>query len=103
MNEDTKSKIDNMVKENKVFLFMKGTPTAPMCGFSYRVARILTDLNIDFASTNVLEDNEVREGIKIYSDWPTIPQLYVNGKFIGGCEIVEELYISEELQKILNN
>lgn len=102
MEEETKNKIENMVKENKIFLFIKGTPQMPMCGFSYRVALLLTNLNVKFESINVLENQDIREGIKEYSNWPTIPQLYVNGEFIGGCEICEELFESGELQKILN-
>lgn len=103
MDEQTKKRIEEMVKANRVFLFMKGSPDAPMCGFSFRVSRILMDLDVEFASFNVLEDMEVREGIKEYSDWPTIPQLYVDGKFIGGCEITEELFRNGELEELLQN
>lgn len=103
MNENTENKIKNMIKENKVFLFMKGSPEMPMCGFSFRVARLLKDLNVDFATFDVLSDNEVREGIKEFTNWPTIPQLYVDEKFVGGCEIVEELFHDGELEKIVTN
>ena len=99
---DINSKIKNLVEKNEVFLFMKGTPDTPQCGFSLAVANILKHLNVKFESLNVLENEEMRQGIKSYSDWPTIPQLYVKGKFIGGCDIVKEMFEKGELQKILN-
>ena len=102
MNEDIKKKIDNLIKKNEICLFMKGTPEIPQCGFSLAVANVLKHLKVNFAVINVLEDNDLREGIKQYSDWPTIPQLYVKGKFLGGCDIVKEMFEKGELQKILN-
>ena len=80
---------------------MKGDPEQPFCGFSMRVIRILEEMKVEFGSKNILEDNEIREAVKTFSDWPTYPQLYVNGKFVGGCEIIEELYRDEELESIL--
>ena len=99
---DINTKIKNLVEKNEVFLFMKGTPDVPQCGFSLSVANILKHLNIKFESLNVLDNEDIRQGIKSYSDWPTIPQLYVKGKFIGGCDIVKEMFEKGELQKILN-
>ena len=101
MEETTKQKITEIIKSSKVFLFLKGTPENPQCGFSFRVVEILNQLNVEFKSFNVLSDNDMREGIKEYANWPTIPQLYINGKFIGGCDITEELFNSGELQKLL--
>ena len=94
--------IDNEVKGNEVVLFMKGTPQFPMCGFSGQVVQILDHLGVDFKDINVLEDMSVREGIKAYSNWPTIPQLYVKGEFIGGCDIVREMFEAGELQELLS-
>ena len=94
-------RIQNDIDTNRVMLFMKGIPEAPMCGFSKTVVDILNHLDIEFASANVLEDMELREGIKAFSDWPTIPQLYVDGNFIGGCDIAVEMYQSGELQPLL--
>ena len=102
MNETTKKKIDNILKQNEICLFMKGTPDVPQCGFSLAVSNVLKHLKVNFKGINVLEDNEIREGIKEYSDWPTIPQLYVKEKFLGGCDIVKEMFEKGELQKILN-
>ena len=99
---DINTKIKNLVEKNEVFLFMKGTPDVPQCGFSLSVANILKHLNIKFESLNVLDNEDIRQEIKSYSDWPTIPQLYVKGKFIGGCDIVKEMFEKGELQKILN-
>jgi len=99
--KEIKKKIDEMLKNNKVVLFMKGTPEQPQCGFSNKVCEILRQLNITFLSVNVLEDENLREGIKHYSDWPTIPQLYINRNFIGGCDIVKEMHEKGELEKIL--
>jgi len=96
-------KIEEIIKKNKVVLFMKGTPEIPQCGFSMTVCNILNQLKINFFSVNVLSDELVRQEIKEYSNWPTIPQLYVNGNFIGGCDIVKEMYENNELQKILIN
>ena len=92
-----KSTIDN----NDVVLFMKGTPVFPQCGFSSVVARVLDHLQVDFESVNVLEDNDIRQGIKAFSNWPTIPQLYIKGEFVGGCDIVKEMFESGELQGYL--
>ena len=99
---ETKEKINNLINENDVCLFMKGTPDSPQCGFSMAVSNVLKHLKVNFKGINVLEDNEIREGIKEYSDWPTIPQLYVKEKFLGGCDIVKEMFEKGELQKILN-
>tara|TARA_Y100001970_G_C14126429_1_gene799184 strand:+ start:191 stop:526 length:336 start_codon:yes stop_codon:yes gene_type:complete len=101
MNENTKNKIQNFVKENEVCLFMKGTPEVPQCGFSLAVSNVLKHLNVNFKGINVLEDPEIREGIKSYSDWPTIPQLYIKGEFVGGCDIVKEMFEKGELQSKL--
>ena len=103
MTDQTIEKIKKVIEENKVCLFMKGTPDAPQCGFSLAVANVLKLLNVDYKSINVLEDAEIRQGIKDYSDWPTIPQLYVNKKFIGGCDIVKEMHENVELEKVLKN
>ena len=94
-------RIQTDIDTNRVMLFMKGNPDAPMCGFSKTVVDILKHLNVEFGSADVLEDMELREGIKEFSDWPTIPQLYVDGKFIGGCDIAVEMYQSDELQPLL--
>ena len=88
MDENLKKKIDSDLKENEVCLFMKGTPEVPQCGFSLAVSNVLKHLGVSFKGINVLEDTKLREGIKQFSDWPTIPQLYVKGEFIGGCDIV---------------
>ena len=95
--------IDNEVKSNDVVLFMKGTPQFPMCGFSGQVVQILNYIGVPFKGVNVLEDQEVREGIKAYSNWPTIPQLYVKGEFVGGCDIIREMFETGELQDLLKN
>ena len=101
MNEDLKKKIDNELKNNDVCLFMKGTPDVPQCGFSLAVSNVLKHLKVDFKGVNVLEDHLIREGIKEYSDWPTIPQLYIKEEFIGGCDIIKEMYEKGELQNKL--
>ena len=93
--------IEQDVKNNKVMLYMKGTPESPMCGFSAQVVNVLKTYNVPFKSFNVLEDESIRQAIKEYADWPTIPQLYVNGEFIGGCDIMMELHQSGELKKLL--
>ena len=98
MNETTKKKIDDLIETNEVCLFMKGTPEVPQCGFSLAVANILKHLEVNFKGINVLEDSQIREGIKAYSDWPTIPQLYIKSEFIGGCDIVKEMFEKGELQ-----
>ena len=102
MDQQTNDLIKNEIENNEVCLFMKGTPDAPECGFSMAVSNILKHLKVDFKGINVLENNEIREGIKEFSDWPTIPQLYVDKKFIGGCDIVKEMFEKGELQKILD-
>ena len=94
-------KIENLINENEVCLFMKGTPDAPQCGFSMAVSNVLKHLNVKFRGINVLEDENLRQGIKDYSDWPTIPQLYVKKEFIGGCDIVKEMFENGELNKNL--
>jgi len=93
--------IDNEVKANDVVLFMKGTPQFPMCGFSGQVVQILDHLGVSYKGLNVLESDDLREGVKSYSNWPTIPQLYVKGEFVGGSDIMREMYQSGELQKLL--
>ena len=98
---EIKEKIKNLINENQVCLFMKGTPDAPQCGFSMAVSNVLKHLNVDFKGINVLEDENLRQGIKDFSDWPTIPQLYVNQEFIGGCDIVKEMFEKGELKKLL--
>ena len=103
MNDETKKKIIDILKDNKVTLFMKGTPEVPQCGFSLAVSNVLKHLKIGFKGINVLENPEIREGIKVFSDWPTIPQLYIGEEFIGGCDIVKEMFEKGELQKILEN
>lgn len=101
MNADLRKRIDDMVGSNKVFLFMKGTPAFPQCGFSARAVAILRELETDFGSCNVLEDEEVRQGIKEYGNWPTIPQLYINNELVGGSDIMLEMYESGELKESL--
>ena len=101
MDQQIKNLISNEIENNEVCLFMKGTPDAPQCGFSMAVSNILKILEVKFKGINVLEDNEVREGIKEFSEWPTIPQLYIKGEFIGGCDIVKEMFEKGELQKKL--
>ena len=103
LNEKVKNKIENSIQKNDVCLFMKGTPDVPQCGFSMAVSNVLKHLEIKFAGINILEDSDLRDGIKIYSEWPTIPQLYIKGEFIGGCDIVKEMFENGELQKILSN
>ena len=99
---DINAKIDEQVKNNDVFLYMKGTKDFPMCGFSGRVVQILDYLGVEYQTANVLEDQELREGIKAYTNWPTIPQLYVKGEFVGGSDIMMEMYQAGELQQLLD-
>ena len=101
MDKNTKNLIQNYIDTNEVCLFMKGTPDAPQCGFSMAVSNMLKILEVDFKGINVLENQNLREGIKIFSDWPTIPQLYIKKEFVGGCDIVKEMYENGELLKIL--
>ena len=95
---EIKTKIKDLIDGNDVCLFMKGTPESPQCGFSMAVSNVLKHLNVKFHGINVLENNELREGIKKYSDWPTIPQLYIKGEFVGGCDIIKEMFEKGELQ-----
>ena len=103
MNENTKSEIESEIRNNDIVLFMKGTPVFPQCGFSAATVGILNHLGVKFNSINVLEDEDIRQGIKEYSDWPTIPQLYVKGEFVGGCDIVREMYESGELTDLMSS
>mgnify|MGYP000229126418 FL=1 len=98
---DINKQLDEIIKNNKVVLFMKGTPDMPQCGFSMAVANVLKHLEVEFTGINVLDDEEIRNGIKEYSNWPTIPQLYVKEEFVGGCDIIREMFEKEELQKLL--
>jgi monothiol glutaredoxin len=100
---DANARIDETVKGNNVVLFMKGTKDMPSCGFSSRVAGVLNYMGVDFADVNVLADDGIRQGIKDYSDWPTIPQLYVKGEFVGGCDIITEMTLSGELDTLLED
>ncbi len=100
---EIKDKILKAINNNDVCLFMKGTPDAPQCGFSMAVSNVLKHLKVNFNSVNVLEDENMRQGIKDFSDWPTIPQLYVKGEFIGGCDIVKEMFEKGELKSLLEN
>ncbi|HJK86344.1 MAG TPA: Grx4 family monothiol glutaredoxin [Candidatus Megaira endosymbiont of Nemacystus decipiens] len=102
MNNEISNFIKNQVDSHKIVLFMKGTADFPQCGFSSMVVSILQKLNTDFKDINVLESIELRQGIKEYSDWPTIPQLYINGEFVGGCDIAKEMYESGELKKLIS-
>ena len=96
-------KIESLIKDNEVCLFMKGTPDAPQCGFSMAVTNILKILEVNFKAVNVLEDQTLREGIKVFSDWPTIPQLYIKKEFVGGCDIIKEMYESGEIKKVFDD
>ena len=101
MNDNVNTKIKSLIEKNEVCLFMKGTPEVPQCGFSLAVSNVLKHLEVKFSGVNVLDDSEIREGIKVYSDWPTIPQLYIKGEFIGGCDIIKEMFEKGELQSKL--
>jgi monothiol glutaredoxin len=94
-------KISQQIKDNKILIFMKGTPEFPQCGFSAAVIEVFNDMKVPYQTVNVLEDPEVREGIKVFSNWPTIPQIYIDGKFIGGCDIVREMHSRGELQPLV--
>jgi monothiol glutaredoxin len=100
---DIKEKLKEIITSNDVCLFMKGVPEAPQCGFSMAVANILKHLNINFKGIDVLTDENIRQGIKEYSEWPTIPQLYIKGEFIGGCDIIKEMFENGELKNLLKN
>ncbi|MGC6412292.1 MAG: Grx4 family monothiol glutaredoxin [Candidatus Puniceispirillaceae bacterium] len=102
LNNAVKERIETEIKSEDVVLFMKGSPIFPQCGFSAAVVGVLSHLGVPFHGINVLDDNDIREGIKLYSDWPTIPQLYVKGEFVGGCDIVREMYETGELLEMLN-
>ena len=101
LDDTTRERIQTEVDANDVLLFMKGTPVFPQCGFSAAVIQVLSHLQVKFSSVNVLEDPDIRDGIKQYSDWPTIPQLYVKGEFVGGCDIIREMYETGELETFL--
>ena len=101
LDDTTREPIQTQVDANDVLLFMKGTPVFPQCGFSAAVIQVLSHLQVKFSSVNVLEDPDIRDGIKQYSDWPTIPQLYVKGEFVGGCDIIREMYETGELKTFL--
>ena len=103
MDQQTNDLIKNEIENNEVCLFMKGTPDAPQCGFSMATSNILKILEVNFKGINVLENQNLREGIKVFSDWPTIPQLYVKNEFIGGCDIVKEMYETGELVKLFES
>ena len=103
MEQETNDLIKSEIENNDVCLFMKGTPDAPQCGFSMSTSNILNVLEVNFKGVNVLADQKLREGIKVFSDWPTIPQLYVKNEFIGGCDIVKEMYESGELAKLFES
>ena len=103
MDQQIKETISNEIKANDVCLFMKGSPDAPQCGFSLAVANILKVLEVNFKSVDVLQNQHIRQGIKDYSDWPTIPQLYIKNEFIGGCDIIKEMFENCELKKVLND
>jgi monothiol glutaredoxin len=102
MDQLTNDLIKSEIENNEICLFMKGTPDAPQCGFSMAVANILKIMEVKFKGVNILENQSLREGIKVFSDWPTIPQLYINQEFIGGCDIVKEIYENGELKKLLD-
>ena len=101
LDDITRERIQTEVDANDILLFMKGTPVFPQCGFSAAVIQVLSHLQVKFSSVNVLEDPDIRDGIKQYSDWPTIPQLYVKGEFVGGCDIIREMYETGELKTFL--
>ncbi len=101
--DEINKKIKTIINSNNIVLFMKGTPEAPQCGFSMAVSNILKHLKVKFEGINVLENNEIRQGIKDYTDWPTIPQLYVKGEFVGGCDIVKEMFEKGELKKLFES
>lgn len=101
MDETLKAQIEDMINSKKVFLFMKGTPEAPQCGFSNRVLNVLKALDCNFGSCSVLDDPDLRQGVKEFANWPTFPQLYVDGKLVGGCDIIEEMMRSGELKKLI--
>ena len=103
MDDQTKNLIQNHIDTNEVCLFMKGTPDAPQCGFSMAVSNMLKILEVNFKGMNVLEDQNLRDGVKVFSDWPTIPQLYIKKEFVGGCDIIKEMYENGELKKVFDD
>ena len=103
MDQQVKDLINNEITNNEVCLFMKGTPDAPQCGFSMAVSNMLKILEVSYKGINVLENQSLREGIKEFSEWPTIPQLYIKNEFVGGCDIIKEMYENGELKKILED
>ncbi len=103
MNDQVQKDIKNIVEQNDVVLFMKGTKETPQCGFSNAVVNTLSFMNVDFKDVNVLESDDLRDGIKTFTDWPTIPQLYVKGEFIGGCDIIQDMYKNGELSEVLKS
>lgn len=100
-NNNVLAQIDEQVKKNKIIIYMKGTPSFPMCGFSAATVQVLDSYNVPYESVNVLEDPAIREGIKRYSNWPTIPQVYINGELVGGCDIVREMHANGELEPLI--
>ena len=103
MDDKTKTIIQNHINDNEVCLFMKGTPDAPQCGFSMAVSNMLKILEVKYKGVNVLEDQSIRDGVKTFSDWPTIPQLYIKKEFVGGCDIVKEMYENGDLKKVFDD
>ena len=103
MDQKVRETIENEINTNEICLFMKGTPDAPQCGFSMAVSNMLKILEVNFKGVNVLENQEIREGIKEFSEWPTIPQLYIKKEFVGGCDIIKEMYENGELKKVLED
>jgi len=101
LDRDVQSEIAQQVRDNKILIYMKGTPDMPMCGFSYATVQVFRSLGVPFTTVNVLDDPEIRQGIKVFSNWPTIPQVYINGEFIGGNDIIQELYQRQELQALV--
>ena len=102
MARDIKAEIDRKIADNKIVIFMKGNRLTPMCGFSAATVRVFDVLEVPFTTVDVLQDPEIRQGVKAYSNWPTIPQVYIDGKFVGGCDIVREMYESGELESLVN-
>lgn len=101
MADAIQAKIEEQVKSNKIILYMKGTPSFPMCGFSAATIQVLDSYNVKYESVNVLDDPAIRDGVKRYSNWPTVPQLYINGEFVGGCDIVREMHAKGELEPLI--
>lgn len=102
MANDIQAQIEEMVKKNKILIYMKGNPTFPMCGFSAATIQIFNSLGVPYETVDVLEDSAIRDGIKRYSSWPTIPQVYINGEFVGGCDIIREMHTNGELESLVH-